>query len=80
METVSNAQHLSTRFLGDLCTVPYRNDPDHIVRYFVEEPVRRYDHLSIWQIRELRYNSLRFRKILESAQGSLCAVTKTDCR
>ncbi len=67
-------------FFRKLCTMPHRNDPDHIFFNSVKEPVWRYDYLPIGEFCKLRYDSSGFGKALEPSQDSFSSITETDCR
>ena len=75
-----NVGHSRPWFFRKLCTMPDRNDPDHIAFNSVKEPVWRYDYLLIGKVWKLRYDSSGFRKVLEPSQDSFSSIKETDWR
>ena len=61
--------------------MPHCNYPNNITFYFIEEPVRGYDHFPVGELRKFRYNSPGFRKILKATQDFFSVITEIkSCR
>jgi hypothetical protein len=67
-------------FFRELRSMPHCNYPNNIIFCFIKEPVRRYDHFSVGEFWEFRYNSSGFWEILNPTQDFFSLITKIKSR